>query len=380
MSYYSLYWRKDVGRYYYRVNLPDGTRSTGRSTHEKTKAKANDFCQQLIAVGRIWEGENSTFGAYVHTNHWFEPGECPYIRDRLADSTPDRPGISESYIKRLQTDLRLHILPYFQGVRINKIIPETLRQFRVHLQEKGLANKTINNTMDTLRIILNWALDNDVILRDPFRGIKYLAADENSRDAFNICELRRMFKIPWKNQLIWLYCLTSAVTGMRLCEVGALRDSTIFAEYFDVKDQWNHKLLPIKTKEKRKIPLPARLREMLMAYTKKDSFTFAGAFGNPVHFSIPEDRLKKAIPPEALFQKAKRQLSFHSLRHFFNTWLLAQNVPLPKVQAVMGHSSGKGTMTDTYTHWQPLDYPEVFNAQEKLLEILLENNPNFHFS
>jgi integrase len=376
MSYYTLYWRKDSGRYYYRTNNQDGTRSTGRSTGQKTKAKANDYCQRLIAEGRLWEGDESTFGAYIKIYHWFQPGKCQYLADRQTGGTKDKPGISDSYIRRLKLDLDQYLLPYFEKLKMRKIGPETIRSFRVWLQnERGLSNKSINNAMGTLKIIIGWALDNNLIYQDPFRGIKQLKTDDNPRDAFLSCEIRRILRLKWNNQMLWLYTLTSAVTGMRLCEVGAIRDQTIFLDFIDVQDQWKKKLAPIKNKEKRKIPLPSRLRELLRQYTKKDSFTFLD--GNaPTPYYIPARMVIKMMPPDVMAQKKERKLSFHSLRHFFNTWLLSQNVPLTKVQAVMGHSVGKGSMTDTYTHWQASDFPEVYAAQEKLLDLLLTDNIN----
>jgi integrase len=220
-----------------------------------------------------------------------------------------------------------------------------------------------------------WALDNNLIYRDPFRGIKQLKTDDNPRDAFYVCEIRRIFRQKWDDQMLWLYSLTSAVTGMRLCEVGAIRDQTLFADFINVQDQWKKKLLPIKNKEKRKIPLPSRLHDMLGSYTKKNTFTFLDG-EKPVPYYIPSRRINWMMPPDAACQKKERNLSFHSLRHFFNTWLLSQNVSPAKVQAVMGHSVGKGSMTDTYAHWQASDFPEVYAAQDKLLDILLENNAN----
>jgi integrase len=302
---------------------------------------------------------------------------CRYIADRLANSTDGKPGISEGYIKELQGNLRLYILQFFRDIKIRKIEPQTLREFRVWLQnEKGLSNKSVNNTMGTLHIILQWALDNSVIFRDPFRGIKKLSIDGNSRDAFYSCEIRRIFRLKWENQMLWLYCFVSAVTGMRLSEIGAIRDETIFHDYIDVRDQWKKKLSPVKNKEKRKIPLPDRLRVLLNEHTDKGDFTFKTDSGSPVNSNQPEKRINSMMPPDVMAQKKERKLSFHSLRHFFNTWLLSQNVQLTKVQAVMGHSVGKGSMTDTYTHWQASDFPEVYAAQEKLLDLLLTDNIN----
>jgi hypothetical protein len=75
MAFYTLYRRKNpkgIVTFYYRVNNPDGTRSVGRTTHEHTKSRANDYCQGLIREGRLWIGNESTFQAYAEVNNWFE--------------------------------------------------------------------------------------------------------------------------------------------------------------------------------------------------------------------------------------------------------------------------------------------------------------------
>lgn len=64
-------------------------------------------------------------------------------------------------------------------------------------------------------------------------------------------------------------------------------------------------------------------------------------------------------------------LVFHSFRHFYNTYLLSENVPREKVDAVIGHSSGKGSMSELYTHWSHEMMPEVYAANEKLLMYLI---------
>jgi len=69
-------------------------------------------------------------------------------------------------------------------------------------------------------------------------------------------------------------------------------------------------------------------------------------------------------------EKEEKKLVFHSLRHFFNTYLQAENVPINKVDAVIGHSGGKGTMTARYTDWLPEMFPEVYEAQGRLMAIL----------
>jgi site-specific recombinase XerD len=60
-------------------------------------------------------------------------------------------------------------------MKLRRINPEDIRAFRTWLRDnKKLSNKSINNAIATLKIITGWALDNNVIYRDPFRGVKQL--------------------------------------------------------------------------------------------------------------------------------------------------------------------------------------------------------------
>ena len=67
-------------------------------------------------------------------------------------------------------------------------------------------------------------------------------------------------------------------------------------------------------------------------------------------------------------------MTFHSLRHFFNTYLLSENISHVKVAGILGHSSGIGSMTSLYTNWKPEHFQDVLEVQEKLLKILLEDD------
>jgi integrase len=91
---------------------------------------------------------------------------------------------------------------------------------------------------------------------------------------------------------------------------------------------------------------------------------------------MPEKKLNLVMPPDVLCQKKSANFLYHSWRHFFNTYLLSENVPLPKIKSVMGHSTGKGSMTENYEHFQPYMFQEVYVAQNKLLDMLLEGNVN----
>ena len=64
-----------------------------------------------------------------------------------------------------------------------------------------------------------------------------------------------------------------------------------------------------------------------------------------------------------------RHLTVHTNRNFYNSYLQSQNVPEPKIRAVIGHKDP--TMTNLYTYWKPDMFPEVYEAQYKLYKEII---------
>ena len=68
--------------------------------------------------------------------------------------------------------------------------------------------------------------------------------------------------------------------------------------------------------------------------------------------------------------KCEQKLSFHSLRHFFNTYLTENDISDRKIKTIMGHSSGVGSMTERYTTWKPSMFKDILNIQNELCQNL----------
>jgi integrase len=155
-----------------------------------------------------------------------------------------------------------------------------------------------------------------------------------------------------------------------VAEIRALRREVIFPQYLDVYSQYHKKLTPVKTNEARKVPISPRIYDLLQKTRNENDFVFS------FHLGRINEILDGQMPPDVAAQKADRKLSFHSWRHFFNTYLFTENISPVKVNFVIGHSSGAGSMADAYLHFMPEHYPEVYAAQDKLLDALLDGNPN----
>lgn len=165
---------------------------------------------------------------------------------------------------------------------------------------------------------------------------------------------------------------SAAVTGMRESEVLGIRRETLNEKFIDCDKQFlRGKLSPLKTKDARKIPICKELYDLLDKHTGKHKYTFDRGDGIPLGVNAIVEKFDKVVRAHFPSERDEKGLVFHSLRHFYNTYLQAENVPVNKVDAIIGHSSGKGSMTANYTHWSPEMFPEVYLAHEKLVKLLV---------
>lgn len=308
-------------------------------------------------------GSTLLFGTYA--NHWFDDGS-PWLEDKLSEGTETKPAISLSTITSYRLNLEKHILPFFAKFKLCDIKPSNIKHFRTELiQEKELSRKTVNNVIGVMRIITDYALADNIIMFDPFRGIKPLRIENDTRDSFTYKEALKIFHSQWSNENVRVVSLVAALTGMRISEIFAIGKHSLFKNYIDVKQQiYRGILCPCKTKEKRKVPIPVELYQLLCQKISESDTDFCF---DDINATLVLRHLNKNLDSLNMTEEKKqRNLCNHSWRHFFNTYLLANNIPEIKVKAVLGHSSGVGSMTDRYTNWRPEMFPEVYVLQEKL--------------
>lgn len=120
--------------------------------------------------------------------------------------------------------LRNHVLPYFGDRRLGSVTPTEVQGFVAHLEEKGLAPSTVRQCYLLVGGLFTSALDSDIIVRTPCRGInlpedsktemRFLTADEVSDLAGVIDERYRAL------------VLTAAYAGCRFGELAWLEGSS----------------------------------------------------------------------------------------------------------------------------------------------------------
>ena len=358
--------RKKKPIYYYQYRLFDGSLSNGKSTGCTSYNAAYTYVQNLIDKGVINCGAEIRFHNFAT---FFFSENSTWVKDKKSLGTDDKPAIGELQIKKYQGFVIHYYLKYIPNKLISSFIPSDIKEFRQNLLESGnLSRKTINDIMSCLRIMFTSALDDGLINRNPFRGIKPLLTEPKPREAFSLEEVKTISNYFSDNKTIRTFIIVAACTGMRLAEINSLRKDNIRDTYIDLKDQFRcGKLLPLKTREARKIPICDELHTLLLKTIPigKD-FVFDSLSDNRAS-DLLREMLIKTMPEK----RKVHGYCFHSLRHFANTYYLAKGILPIKVACMLGHSTGVSTMQERYLNFSEKDFTELYAIQSELFQFLI---------
>lgn len=380
---FTLYPRRTLSGeivWYYRTYDESGVRTAGRSTGETSKTQARNYCQKLIRDGKLIPAKEILFGAWA--DGFFLWDTCAWVRARLAESVEGHPAIQRVYVDDCRQRLTNYIIPFFRNARLTSITSAMIKKFRVWLKEvttekSSLAPKTINAVTGVLRVMLKWAIEEGRITRNPFEAIRALPVVDKQYDLITIEELRTLFAedtiaTVWDGKLPYYAAnLTAAATGLRQGEIRAIRDEDFRGDHLIIRHSFGKYGLNETTKTKivrQPVPIPEIVRKYLTQLAGR-GFVFSFGDGRrPISGNRLTDALYGALCAIGIEkdERERRNITFHSWRHFFNTYCRGRNIPDSKIQAVTGHVTAK--MTDHYTHYNPEQYREIAEAQSALLE------------
>lgn len=346
--------------WYYRTYSPTGERTVAHSTGKTNKTQAKNYCAELLAQGLLYTGAEVSFLAYAE--HFYDD-DSPWMLDKK-QTRGDSFTLSKSTLTIYRYSLYKHLIPFFGKMKLYEINTAHIKKYRAKLVEGGFSNNTINTSVACLKVIIKQAIADRYITHDPFITIKPMFIAAHERDAFTLQELISMFTKDWgRDSEVKYFAVIAAVTGMRISEVFAIRKEHLYKTYLDVSDQIdkNGELIPVKTNEARKLRISSTLFKIINDLIKSNGFAF----------NLRGTKLRECFYEHCGVsekERKSRKLTFHSLRHFFNTYLLANNISEIKVKAMMGHSSGKGSMTERYANFRPEHFDDIAELQEKLLK------------
>jgi integrase len=225
--------------------------------------------------------------------------------------------------------------------------------------------------------MLERALEDDLLVKNPAKGVKLRTDKEVKAKALTLSEQETFFEYC-KNTFYDNLFNVAVNTGLRPGELFALtlddidfKENTINVDKTLVYQQYltdtgkEFHLEPPKTKQSyRKVPMNSVCREYLLKQVElkhivsqkrpkeQNSYLFVSKFNTPLNSQMYSDAIKSVIKQINLtrsFDNEFEIFSGHALRHTFATRCIENGIQPKVVQAYLGHATLKMTM-DLYVH------------------------------
>lgn len=213
-----------------------------------------------------------------------------------------------------------------------------------------MSARTVNQDLSVLCDCLEWALEQGMINKNPFRWMRQLRKPRQVVPYISQEEIDPVFDaLPAKHRSFFTFLRE---TGCRHEEALAPRRSQINLKRKEVL------FLRTKFSRDRAVPLSPKAIEAIQ--TVPPSPFYDHAFDNPDTLKRWSDCRK---PWESARKQAGSKLRVHDLRHFYAIRLAEKGVPMHYIQYMLGHSSVT-TTEKYYARFSPR------SAQQAVLAIL----------
>jgi integrase len=279
-----------------------------------------------------------------------EYGESVLASDNL------RPSTQAGY----EGFFRTHILRRLGDRPIASLRPSDVREFIAAMRRDGVGESTIAHVYRVLRKILNVAVREERLVRNP--ALKVPAPKEPTHEAFFLSE-EEVARIATEADEGGVLIRFLAFTGLRIGEAAGLRVQDLNLMRGDVRversvSEVRGKLVvgrPKTDKAIRSVPAPASLHDdlaVLVAGKAPSDPLFTAAKGGMLRPRHVRERMFKPAARRAGVLRNGEPPRLHDLRHTFASLCAKAGFSIYEVSRMMGHSSIDIT-ADRYTHLFP---------------------------
>lgn len=361
----SLYKNGEVWYYDFVVKGQRYCGSTGQRQKSLAKKVHDEFRAQRLAgqsLLQVWEQTRRTMGM-ASTGI---PLDICHVWEHFRAHS-----LSQASEKRLRS-YRHHMGEFCAWAEsrgkerlVQDVTRETAQEYAVHLKDSKGSPATKNEAITSLRMLWDTFGIREGVMENVWKGLPKFKGEPVTRDVFTPEELELIGRhaTGWVRDL----CLTALSTGLREGDICNLRWDCISPDC-----RWLHIKALRKTGKPVDIPIAKPLRDHLLGIPRDGEYAFPVLQGmyakRPAEIGIGIKKFFAEIGIGGVHTEREgycRRLStkdVHSLRHTFVYIAACNNVPLPVVQAVVGHASP--AMTRLY-----MDHASM-RDKERYLELM----------
>ena len=348
-----LRWRKDRKHWEGRITI--GTSDDGKpinkcfsgKTQREVIEKMNRFREQL-------RGTTLSADSRMKLRDWAEQWLNEYMVHVIRPQT----------ISRYRGLLQLHVYPYLGDYQISKITTIQIQRMYNDLKKhgrrknvkklgKGLSGNTVRGIHMLLHEIMEYALKENMILKNPTNGTTIPKIEPIELQVLNEKQLKTFLSALQSDEEWSDFFYLEIMTGLRRGEICALRwsDIDMVEKKLYVNRSASYQGEVGKTKtfySERVIKLPQSVYQVLAERKKLAQsewiFPHPKDMSKPMPGDIALKRLRKILESAGL-----PHIRFHDLRHTFATHAVSAGIDPKTLSSILGHSKASFSL-DRYGH------------------------------
>jgi integrase len=319
----------------------------------------------------------STVVKDVQTGRYRSPAELPTFAEvaaRWLEGKRDHPATT---FANYQTKVEQHLVPAFGPLRIDRVTPHLIEDFRNAKWQggEGLARSTVNTLLERLGAVLDYALAHDYVTRNAARLVKRVRRErkagqvgERAVDPKEVLSAEQAGRLVAAAApgLVRTFLQTALLTGCRSGELLGLAWDAVDFERRKLRiarslswargaEKGYGKSAPVFGPPKsdssyRTLDLAPELLHALKRWKLQappSELVFPNQTGRPLHRAYLHKGLKRALDacPDL------PRVDLHGLRHSFASICIGQlRLPPTQVAKLLGHKDASITLA-VYSHW-----------------------------
>ncbi|WP_419776696.1 tyrosine-type recombinase/integrase [Malaciobacter marinus] len=246
--------------------------------------------------------------------------------------------------KKTRSRVENRLNDHFIGTKAIKTITKAdMENFQIEIQ-KDLMPATVNFIMQQVGGIFIWAIENEVLDKNPCKGIKKLKVNNSRLRYLEIDEIKKLTQTLKNDKIAYYFVMISLATGGRLQTVCHIKPS-------DIKENGTIKLYDFKNSSEYYGFLNEELRTEVEQFIselniKKDDYLFKTTknqnYTNQYYYRKLQPIFDILFNPEGT--EPLNKVTIHTLRHTFASQLAINETPILTIKKLMNHNDINATM------------------------------------
>lgn len=202
-----------------------------------------------------------------------------------------------------------------------EVTPNLIERYVKYMEQRH-CGETPQGYLSRFRIILRAATNDLLFRKNPAEGIRARKVGGIAKAVLTMEEIRLLWETPSSNEEVRRAFLFACTTGLRFCDVNALKWGDIKPDRVEIVQQ------------KTKTPVSVPLKEEALTLIGKRKGDDERVFRLPSHTGVSKSL--KAWAAKAGIQK---KVTFHCARHSLGTAMIMHNVNLATASKILGHAN-----------------------------------------